>query len=326
MKLSMLATGVLAATSLLAAPAASAQDCDGDDGYRLIAESTYPLGVPASAVLETPGSHQAFLLLSLEEGPSRSPFGRLCVGPLLAPPFPISVRDGRQRFDCGVPCSDVFLGKTFFLQFVAISTERPEQLGRSNQVSIQFRDSGCGEKCPSEAISDEFGPDESRHAWSTQCIGHEFVFDRHEPRSFEELGDGTARLRGTLVDEDDSDDRWLVDVHFFDRVDAGDPPPEGSPKKELHPSAYVENGGPVDPRTWHYYVRTEGTITGLGDNDGCTIQISRDGPAFQVGVGANGKNVRYGASGWLDQLIDCRGEEPFECKGDFNLNLDDDCR
>ncbi|MEQ8764609.1 MAG: hypothetical protein RL885_11825, partial [Planctomycetota bacterium] len=199
--------------------------------------------------------------------------------------------------------------------------------GRSNQLAFEFADTGCGEYCPDEGKTDDYGPG-GRHAWWTNCIGDDFRFDNEEPRAFVENGDGTARLTGTVYDRNDSRNKWMIDVHFSGRVDPGDEnyPPEGSPKLELHDNAYVDNGGPVDPETWHYYTQTEGMIIGLRDNEGCDIAVSRMGPAFQVGLGANGKNVHFGASGWLDMVVDCPRQHPFSCKGDFNIDLDDDCR
>ena len=120
-----------------------------------------------------------------------------------------------------------------------------------------------------------------------------------------EKSDGTATLTGTIYRA--SHPTWLFDanVTFSGRVDPGayGYAPAGSPKRELAPNAYVELGGPVDTNAWRYYQATSGRLTGAGALSGALIDLSRMGPAFQVGVGANGKNVKHGASGWLDVRV-----------------------
>ena len=114
-----------------------------------------------------------------------------------------------------------------------------------------------------------------------------------------EFDDGTAHLTGAIYKERVPNKRFLVDVWFTGRVSPGELgfAPSGSPKKELWDWMYVENGGPVDTNTWHYYLHTDGFLTGQNAMAGALIQITRMGPAFQVGLGANGKNIGFGASG-----------------------------
>lgn len=156
-------------------------------------------------------------------------------------------------------------------------------------------------------------------------LGSDFVFI--QPGTFEEYSDHTASVTGTVVRMSDPDAMFAVELQFSDRVDAGDPtfPPAGSPKLELVASAYVNNGGPIDPATWHYYQTTTGTLTGLGDYAGALLSVARLGPSFQVGFGANGKNFAYGASGWLDittvQQPDSGKQFPVQFAGDGNLDL-----
>src|SRR4029077_1813072 len=101
--------------------------------------------------------------------------------------------------------------------------------------------------------------------------------------------------------------------------------PADSPKKELLPNAYIENGGPIDPSTWYYYTALNGTLTGIGNYTGAVINITRVMAAFQVGVGANGKNTHFGASGWFDLNIVSQptsgGSLTPTDHGDFNLDL-----
>jgi hypothetical protein len=167
------------------------------------------------------------------------------------------------------------------------------------------------------------------HALYAPGIGKDFVFS--SGGQFVELADGTARLTGVVERASAPTQRFMVDVVFSGRLDPGMPgyAPPMSPKKELASTAYVPNG-PVDPSHWHYYEGIDGTLTGLDAFDGALVQVKRRGPAFQVGVGANGKNTRFGGSGWLDLLVLTQPSQGKGWKtalvGDFNLDLGRDCR
>lgn len=158
----------------------------------------------------------------------------------------------------------------------------------------------CADKAERDPL---FGQAAGGHAFYLPGIGTDFVWAT--PGQFTEKSDGTATLTGTIYRA--SHPTWLFDanVTFSGRVDPGayGYAPAGSPKRELAPNAYVELGGPVDTNAWRYYQATSGRLTGAGALSGALIDLSRMGPAFQVGVGANGKNVKHGASGWLDVRV-----------------------
>lgn len=149
--------------------------------------------------------------------------------------------------------------------------------------------------------------------------------------SFQEFDDGTARLVGTAYAPRRPAARFAVDIVFSSRLDAGETgfAPPGSPKLELLPSQYLANGGPIDPETWHYYTQTEGFLVGEGVLAGALYEVSPMGPAFQVGLGASGKNLNYGAGGWLN--LDKLGSPtnglnlPQFLVGDANLDLSSGC-
>ncbi len=169
----------------------------------------------------------------------------------------------------------------------------------------------CGEcvECVEEA---------GDHAITLQAFGDDFLFV--SGGFFEERLDGTGRLSGIVQNDDDPLSRWEVDIVFDGRVLPLSPsyPPAGSPKKELAASKYIENGGVVDPATWHYYLSTQGRFVGLDHNAGLELEVSRMGPPFQVGVGANGKNTRYGGSGWLSVVEVNSGASSV---GDINMDI-----
>src|SRR5690606_27026929 len=97
--------------------------------------------------------------------------------------------------------------------------------------------------------------------------------------SFVENLAGTAIFTGTFVNNDDSDLSFDFNVVFGGKTYA---PPAGSPK---------ETGGPcsadVDNTDWYYYTTTNGNLIGTGDLAGAVVNITRMGPAFQLGTGAN---------------------------------------
>ncbi|MCB1057370.1 MAG: choice-of-anchor A family protein, partial [Acidobacteria bacterium] len=174
--------------------------------------------------------------------------------------------------------------------------------------------------CVSRALSDPTwhnGHDD--HALWLPGIGRHFVFEA--PSEFTEYPDGTAHLVATAFDLTSPTRRFQVDVTFTGRSDT---PPPGSPKKELKASAYAENGGPVDIATWHYYSDFTGYLFGDGALVGAAIEVERRGPAFQVGVGASGKNIHLGGSGWLTWQVlaqPINGSLQETGEGDFNLDF-----
>ncbi len=127
--------------------------------------------------------------------------------------------------------------------------------------------------------------------------GQRFVFDDNSG-TFTLNDDGTARLVGTIESKISEDKKWDVDLLFgpttIDPV---------LPKKELKPKAYVDEGGPVDPSTWKFFDLLDSTVTGVGDFEGLNLELTQrpvGGPyAFQLGFGANNKNIDYGFSGWF---------------------------
>ncbi|MDY7092239.1 MAG: choice-of-anchor A family protein [Acidobacteriota bacterium] len=159
------------------------------------------------------------------------------------------------------------------------------------------------------------------HALWLPGIGKHFVFSSQA--TFVENPDGTATLNGTVYDLNDPERRFIVNASFSGRSDST--PPGGSPKKELKSGAYAENGGPVDTGTWWYYTSFSGTLLGDGSLAGAFVDFQMTGPAFQIGYGANNKNLEFGASGWLvwqvlAQPFSGPALEP-SGQGDFNLEF-----
>jgi hypothetical protein len=127
-------------------------------------------------------------------------------------------------------------------------------------------------------------------------VGDDYVFV--PAGDFTEFGDGHAELAGRLARLSQLDDAWTVSLLLQDRRTPGQPnhPPAGSPVLQLLPSAYVQNGGVLDPAHWHYYAVASGTLTGAGLNAGGSISLTPT-HAFQVGGGSNQTNTYFGFHG-----------------------------
>src|SRR4051794_28077706 len=142
-----------------------------------------------------------------------------------------------------------------------------------------------------------------------------------QPGSFTEYGDGTATLTGTVRSLTNFDNGFTITVNLSGYTTK---PPSGSPKKDLDSSAYINNGGPVDPSTWHYYTNFSGTFTGFGLYANAILDIVRYGPSFQVGIGASGKNVNFGAGAWFTWYVRQQptlNSFPTSDRGDLNLDF-----
>ncbi len=194
--------------------------------------------------------------------------------------------------------------------------------GGQNRTDVDFgvRVNGCAEGAP---LDPTYGPTTGGQAFWFPGIVTDLVFTP-DPGSFIVNADGTARLTGTLRSVSDPTKIFTVDVQFSGLTSTA---PSGSPKKELQSSAYIENGGPINPATWLYFTSYTGTLTGAGTYAGAVITISRTGPAFQMGVGADGKNIGFGGSGWFLWTVTHQPTSGSSLQttgqGDIDIDLDD---
>lgn len=118
-----------------------------------------------------------------------------------------------------------------------------------------------------------------------------------------DVAGNSATLTGRI--EADGAGSYGFDVVFnFKRIGGFDDltAPQ-QPKKELKSSAYSDNGGPIDPKTWEFFTLESSTLNGVGSFSGLDLIVSQyptDGryPAG-VGYGANNKNGNFGLSVWF---------------------------
>ena len=170
------------------------------------------------------------------------------------------------------------------------------------------------------APMDAYGQYAGNHALYLPGLGSDFVFVPAGVFSEDEVN-GTATLTGHVQRTADPSVGFDVSVTFSGGTDVA---PPGSPKLELVAGAYASNGGPVEPGTWHYYPTWGGTLTGTDALAGAVVDITRTGPSYQVGHGANGKNITFGSSGWLVSNVVSQPDSgpalSLPGNGDFNLN------
>ncbi len=129
-----------------------------------------------------------------------------------------------------------------------------------------------------------------------------------------------ATLTGILISIFDPSFKFELDMIFTGRVNPGDIgyPPPGSPK--------IISGAP-DTSAWRYYTMFNGTLRGLDAMEGALVEIFKIGPAFQIGIEANGFNMAFGASGWIQwKVINQSIFENETCTlkrgvGEININL-----
>ena len=145
---------------------------------------------------------------------------------------------------------------------------------------------------------------------------------------FDEFADETdtlveARLYGDIVARDDPNKQWTIDV-WFDYSGEGDAGAgSGGPKKELDPSLYSENGGPIDTSTWYYYEidETRSILSAdEGEYAGQTLDLFdiTNGEYFvQIGDGASGKSTEFGLATWFGYT----GSQTSSRHADFNIDL-----
>lgn len=164
----------------------------------------------------------------------------------------------------------------------------------------------------SAAVSDltYYGHDHN-HALYLPGFATDLVFEANA--TFTQFDDGTGMLTAQAYSLSAAESGFDVVLHFAGLVATS---PTNDPKRELQDNAYSENGGPVDVETWFYYQTWGGTLSGTGNFSGSDLILEARGPAFQWGIGASGKNVEFGGSGWFTAWLTGGGE----FTGDFNLN------
>lgn len=140
---------------------------------------------------------------------------------------------------------------------------------------------------PDPAVSDS----SNSYALSLSHLQEGLVFDT--PASFEEYGNGSARLTGTVHKTGDPSTAFTMVLSFSGRMQS---PPQ-TPILELKSNAYVAQGGVINPSSWYHYKQIRGTLIEKGSQGGSILSLDTTVQALQVGEGANGRNRSLGARG-----------------------------
>ncbi|NNF17401.1 MAG: hypothetical protein HKN70_11695 [Gammaproteobacteria bacterium] len=150
-----------------------------------------------------------------------------------------------------------------------------------------------------------------QHALYLPAFASDMVFETGS--RFEIFSDGTGMLTASAYSLSNTDLMFDVILTFSGLTETA-----GSmgPKKELQSHAYLENGGPVDTTTWFYFASWTGHLIGDGEAAEIDLTLEGRGAPFQWGIGANGKNVEFGGSGWFYAYR----QDGSRMTGDFNLN------
>lgn len=173
-----------------------------------------------------------------------------------------------------------------------------------------------------QAIADQYGAN-SYFAFifnTTENVVYRYNFADDSGR-FQINSDGTADLTGTLAPLGSNPQNGIFGFNFAAAINFV---PGGTPAeyhKELHADAYVPNG-PVDPTTWSFYAFSSAVLSTTDTRYAVTITPYMN-MEFQVGAGANGKNVNNGASAWFQfYLIDVTNGNELVESGVMDINID----
>lgn len=142
----------------------------------------------------------------------------------------------------------------------------------------------------------------------------DFVFANNSGK-LEQFSNGTARITGSIVHENDPNYGWEVDLWFNNGMDWNQWSALGRDYKGNHSAAQNNH------QDWTYYTfdnSKSNTLIGTGSYLGSTLYLTHRPTNYryglQVGVGANDKDGDYGMSTWFNYSGSYSG------KGDINVD------
>ncbi|WP_025739833.1 choice-of-anchor A family protein [Aquimarina pacifica] len=178
-------------------------------------------------------------------------------------------------------------------------------LGEEVTLSATVEGEGACEECVEYALLDtDYCRGDHNFVVYVNDLGVRMWFSNVD-LVWKENEDGTATLKGTVFEYHTTNTYFTVDATYSGRTTT---PPVDSPKESFCQS---EN-----PSGWVYYTALTGSVTQI--NGSLNYVISRRGPAFQIGNGANvyeSGDAVNGGSGWFNL------EGAPTSFGDFNINL-----
>ncbi|MDG2246991.1 MAG: T9SS type A sorting domain-containing protein [Flavobacteriales bacterium] len=143
--------------------------------------------------------------------------------------------------------------------------------------------------------------------------------------SFVRYNDGTAHVSGTVVNNMNPAQGFIIDFYFQNEADWTAWDAAGRSYKD--DAGFAAAGGDLWT-TWTYYEMVNGfsTLTGIGDFEGSVLYMSHMPSnyyfGFQCGEAANNKNGNFGMSGWFTYDGIINGES---VSGHGDINVDKEC-
>ncbi|MBO3699246.1 HYR domain-containing protein, partial [Roseivirga sp. E12] len=201
----------------------------------------------------------------------------------------------------------------------------------SQPATVSLDENGLGSITPSDVVVGvttqrgvkHYGNSSSHAIWLSKYTpdnqAGKFHFLQDEG-SLTQQADGTATVTGTLVNINDENDSWAVQLNLIDKKSWDEWSALGRSWKG---SASNVGDNYLD---WNFYIMdtnpsNPSTLTGLGNNAGKTKTLAH-APAnynygFQIGEAANDKDTGLGFSGWFTY----QNDQGNTVQGDFNLDI-----
>ncbi len=195
--------------------------------------------------------------------------------------------------------------------------------------SVEIFTSETGFPTDSCVASTAFGPGDDWALWlpvlETEGLSPTDDFVPVGDLAFVKYNDGTARLTGSVVNDENPAQGWDIDLHFENQATWAEWEAMGrSYKDDLGLAAA---GGNLWT-TWDYYELVNGfsTLTGTGDFAGDVLYLDHMPSSyyfgFQCGEAANNRNSNFGMSGWFTYSGFIGGEA---VEGHGDVNVDKEC-
>ncbi|MDP4826836.1 MAG: hypothetical protein NWR73_04065, partial [Flavobacteriales bacterium] len=206
-----------------------------------------------------------------------------------------------------------------------------------SEFEVETVESNTGELINSCDLSTAFGPGDDWALWLPSLYeagitsSANFLFDANGGY-FDQFVDGTAHLYGTIVNDVNANESFVVDFWFENAADWATWSGLGrNVKDDLGCAA---DGNLFETYTYYEMVNGFSTMTGAGDLAGNTLSFYHMPDSYyfglQIGLGANNKNCGYGLSAWFTYDGYINGEW-IEGHGDVNAdascepNFNTDC-
>jgi hypothetical protein len=198
----------------------------------------------------------------------------------------------------------------------------------NSYVDVETFESNVGELTDTCNLSVAIGPGDDWALWlpilaaNGDVSSANFVFDENGGQ-FETYNDNTAHLTGTVINDQNASESFVLDFWFENKADWATWSSMGR--------SYKDDLGCAQPdlyESWNYYELVNGfsSATGQGDLAGDVLYFyhmpSNYYFGFQVGQGANNKNCNYGMSGWFTYYGFAGGEY---VQGNGDINVDAEC-